>query len=76
MNTLTDGQLLLAELVAEGMKRFRVEMEPVDCHRLPAMRVTVTVDIRQGRIDFFNHWPPETVQSNWDDLIQWVNSRP
>jgi hypothetical protein len=39
-------------------------------------RVKMETYLREASIVFLDFWPPETVQSNWDDLLSWVKNRP
>lgn len=58
-------------------KDLSFEVQPVTTIRdLTGRRVTVTSFLRQGTIVFMDFWPPETVKSNWDDLLKWVRNRP
>lgn len=58
-------------------KDFEIKVEPVKTVRdLTGRRVTITSFLRQASIVFLDFWPPETVKSNWDDLIKWVMNRP
>ena len=73
---LKEGPELLDRLIKEAKGRFDITTKPIKIRDLEGRRVTVATDIRQGTIAFFDFWAPETVQMNWDDLVEWIQRRP
>ena len=73
---LKEGPELLDRLIEEGRGRFFITAKTIKIRDLVGRRVTAETDLRQGTIAFFDFWPPETVQMNWEDLIEWIQRRP
>lgn len=79
---IREAKKFLDSLIAKAKKKekkgdFEIEIQPVKTIRdLTGHRVTITTFLRQATIVFMDFWPPETVQSNWDDLVKWVRNRP
>lgn len=79
---ILEAKEFMASLIKKAKKNdkdgdLKFEVKPVTTVRdLTGQRVTITTFLRQASIVFLDYWPPETVQSNWDDLIKWIRNRP
>jgi len=74
---MMEGSELLDRLIRKEKTHSKITVKPMTVTRnLTGRRVTVTSDLREASIIFFDFWPPETVKANWDDLLQWVERRP
>ena len=74
---MKDGVELLDRLIEEAIEcKFNVQFGPARIRDLEGRRVTIGDEQRKGSILFFDFWPPETVQANWSDLIEWTQKRP
>lgn len=79
---IQEAKKFLDSLIEKAKKKvrqkdFEIKVEVVKTVRdLTGRRVTITSFLRQASVVFLDFWPPETIKSNWDDLIKWVMNRP
>ena len=77
---MKDGPRLLDRLIKGADKSLTIIVKPltrVDIKRgITGRWVTLKTPLREGTLLFYDFWPPETVRSNWDELVRWAKSQP